>query len=163
MDSLIDNPYIEIDEALVGLYRPEMFEAFGKLLENKYYRKITSEKEELITEDKANLILEEKPSNQVIFSLIDDGLDVYYNGFLLIHLEQPSFNILYFLFKSEKLMTGEDMIDCLFGGKREEIGSDVIRQTFSRLSRRIPNWEEIILTEPIIHHELQESGAIIYR
>jgi tetratricopeptide (TPR) repeat protein len=152
MDTLADKPNIHFDEALVGLYRPEMFEAIGNLLEIKFYRKITSDKEELITEDKVQLILDEKPSKQVLFCLIDDGMYVFYKGYQPIKLEQPSFNILYFLLKAEKLMTGEDLIECLYDGMREEIGPDVIRQSFSRLSRRIPYWDEIIQTEQILHH-----------
>lgn len=149
METLVDNPYIQFDEELIGAYRPEMFEAIGKLLEIRYYRKITAGKEELVTEDKVQSLLEEKPSNQVILCLIDDGSNVYYKGYQPIQLEQTSFTILYFLLRSEKLMTGKDLIACLYNDMREEVGSDVIRQTLSRLSRRLPFWDEIIQTEQI--------------
>lgn len=154
LEASSDNPYIKYDEQLVGRYRGEMFEAIGGMFDNRFYRKITSDKEEFISDEKVQSILENNwLSQQVVLSSMDDGVHLYYQKYQPITLEPTAYRVLYFILRAGNPLTGENVEDLFFHGLGQEIDPDLIRQTISRLQRRIPYWEELIQTVQVRNPE----------
>ncbi|MEH7331892.1 helix-turn-helix domain-containing protein [Neobacillus drentensis] len=143
-----ENPYIDFDEKLVGRYRGEMLEAIGEMFDNRFYRKIADEKEEFISDEKVQLILENNwDAKQVVLCSMDDGVHLYFGKHQPISLEPTAFRILYFTLKAGgRPLTGEDIEDRFFEGLGQEIDPDLLRQTINRMQRRIPFWDKIIET-----------------
>lgn len=154
LESSGENPYLQVDEQLVGRYRGEMYSAIGEMLDNRFYRKITAEKEEFISDEKVQLILENNwTTDQVVLSSMDDGVHIYFRKYQPISLEPTAFRVLYFILLAEKALTGEDLQDRFYDGVGEEIDPNLLRQSLARLQRYIPYWEEIIQTEQVRNPE----------
>jgi hypothetical protein len=153
IEAMEDNPYIQLDDQLVAKYRPEMEVTDEKMLNRMYYRKITPEGEQTIKDDQLLCVLNEQPKNQVILRVLDDGKKLFYKNHDPIDLEPTSFYILYSILRANHPVTGQDIMKKIYDVLEEEISHDTIRQTFSRLQRRIPFWDEIIQSVQVFHHE----------
>ncbi|WP_042355643.1 tetratricopeptide repeat protein [Bacillus rubiinfantis] len=150
IESLEVNPYLNLDNKLIGRYRPEMLGALGDMFETKYYRKISVEKEEIITDEALETILENR-ANPVTITFIDGCATLYLMHHEPLRLETTAFRVLYLLLRAERPLTSEDLIERLYYGVREDVSPIALRQAISRLQRRVPFWEKIFQSKTIEH------------
>ncbi|WP_020156945.1 tetratricopeptide repeat protein [Caldibacillus debilis] len=145
MEKMEARPY---DEETVDRYRQAIFLHRIEDFHRAFYRIITPESDEIVTEE-TYFSEQERFSLHEVMLCLSDGFVVRYAG-ELVELEYQSFYALATILHSERPMTGEDVRKMLF---QSFFGRDVtdaaVRKMFERLRARIPFWDDIIETTRI--------------
>ncbi|UTW69508.1 hypothetical protein KHA80_22565 [Anaerobacillus sp. HL2] len=88
-------------------------------------------------------------SNEVLLLITDHGYEIRF-GQGKKSLELPAFYILYTVLTSNQFITDHEIITKVFKNHLErDMSDEAIRQSFSRMRRNLPFWDEIIETKSI--------------
>lgn len=136
----------DFDEPLVDQYTDHLLLESEEMLERHVYRKVSGEQSEFISAVQYQVYREEAHPQEVLLCAGPEGYELVFRRSTVL-LDLHAFYVLHVLLGSEAYRQGKDIIDALQDHPQEiEVSPENVRQIFSRLSRRVPYWEEIIET-----------------
>jgi tetratricopeptide (TPR) repeat protein len=134
-----------IDKNLIEKYQSEILAGSVESLDRMFYQcQFETGRPEIISETTYLSLFEPPYGNLVILGKNDEGYFLYFQGQRYNQLDKSKFLFVYLILTSKVGITNQEIQEKLLNEYQLDINEDNIRQTHSRLNRRIPFLENII-------------------
>jgi tetratricopeptide (TPR) repeat protein len=146
----VEEDDILIDEGLIQKYQSEILVGNVKSLDRMYYQKMTeNEKDTIISETAFQELVDSPNEKTVLLGKNNEGYFMKTFGKIYEGLDKNGFMILLTILTSREFLTNTDVIYHIDTNFNTELSEESIRQSISRLNRRISNLDLIIETKRI--------------
>ena len=142
MNDIEDNLDLDLENERIERYKKEILVLDEEIFDKMFYRKIENGNEEKISERQFSDFLPDK--NQVILKSSDQGKYIQFDRYKPVSLNPKAFYTLYGILTAESYIAYSELEEIATNGSGQKVNYAYIRQIFSRFTKELPYWNQII-------------------